>query len=80
MSSTGGQDLFVGSQCAHRRTVKEIQKEVKKRSERHRIIRFLHSGNDKDVIAGWNSDLSKLLQVFNVRSTCLCLVAADLFL
>ena len=54
-----------------RRTVEEIQKEVKKRSESGRFTRFFHSRNDKDVIAGWNSDLNKLLQVFNVCLTCL---------
>ena len=60
--------------------VEEIQKEVRKRSEGRRITRFLRSGNDKDVIAGWNSDMNKLLQVFNVRPTYLSLVAVDLSL
>ena len=47
------------------------------RSGRHRITRFVHSRNDKDMIAGWKSDLSRLLQVFNVCSTRFYSVTAD---
>ena len=64
--------------AADRRTVEEMQKKIKKRSEGHRITRFLRSRNDKDVIAGWNSSLNKLLQVFNVCLARLCSVAVDL--
>ena len=49
-----------------RRTVEEIQKKVEGRSERHGLKRLLFSRTDKDVIAGWNTDLNKLLQVFSV--------------
>ena len=48
------------------RTVAEIQKEVKKRGGRNRIIRFLYSGEDKGSIPGWNSKLDRILHVFNV--------------
>ena len=51
--------------------------EVKKRSEGGRITRFLRSRNDKDVIAAWNSDLNRLLQIFNVCSMCVCFVETD---
>ena len=60
------------------RTVEEIQNEVKKRNEGHKIARFLRSRNDKDTIAAWNLDLNKLLQVFNVCMPCPCSVATDL--
>ena len=49
-----------------RRTVAEIQKEVMKRSGRHRFSRFLHSRDDKDAIAAWKADLNRILHVFNV--------------
>ena len=51
-----------------RRTVAEIHREVKKRSERHRIFRFLYSRDDKAAIPGWNSKLDRILHVFNVCS------------
>ena len=60
-----------------RRTVAEIQGEVLKRGGRGRVSRFLHSRDDKDVIAAWKSDLNRLLHVFNVRSVRVCLVATD---
>ena len=53
-----------------RRTVAEIQKKVSKRSGRGRVTRFLQSRDDKDAIAGWKSDLNRILHVFNVCSTC----------
>ena len=66
---------------AHRapdcRTVADVQLEVMDRSERYRITRFLRSWNDKDAISGWRLDLDRVLQVFNVCSACLRLVATD---
>ena len=59
------------------RTVAKIQEKVTKRSERHKVSRFVHSRNDKDVIAAWKSDLNRLLHVFNVCSMCLRLVTTD---
>jgi len=60
-----------------RKTVAEIQKKVVKQSGKHRISRFLHARSDKDTIAGWKSELNRILVVFNVRSVFPCLVAAD---
>jgi hypothetical protein len=60
-----------------RRTVAEIQRKVIKRGGRHRVSRFIHAKNDKDTIAGWKSDLNRILVVFNVRSVDLCSTAAD---
>ena len=51
-----------------RRTVAEIQGNVIKRSGRHGMSRFFRSRDDKDAIAGWKSDLNRILQVFNVCS------------
>ena len=62
---------------SNRRTVAEIQREVLKRSGRGGTSRFLRSRDDKDVIAGWKSDLNELLRVFNVCSEYLRLAATD---
>ena len=51
------------------RTVAEIQRKIIKRSERHTVSRFLHARTDKDTIASWKLDLSRILVVFNVGST-----------
>ena len=59
-----------------RRTVAEIQNKVIKRSGRSRASRFLHARIDKDAIAAWKSDLSRLLQVFNVGSAHSWFIAA----
>jgi len=45
-----------------------MQQKVIKRSGGHRVSRFLHAKNDKDVIAGWKS---RLLHVFDVSSALL---------
>ena len=60
-----------------RRTVAEIHEEVKKRSERHSILRFLQSRDDKEAIPAWNSKLDRILHVFNVCSACSRLAVAD---
>ena len=36
------------------------------RSGRHRVSRFFHSREDKDVILAWKSDLNRILHIFNV--------------
>ena len=46
----------------------EIQKEVIKQSGRNAFSRLVHAKNDKEMVAGWKSDLNRVLQVFNVRS------------
>ena len=50
------------------RTVADIQEGVKERSGRHRVLRFLHSRDDKEAIPAWNSKLDRILHVFNVCS------------
>ena len=60
-----------------RRTVAEIQANVIKRSGRHRMSRFLHSGGDKDAIAAWKSELNRILHVFNVCSVRSRFAVAD---
>ena len=32
------------------------------------VSRFFHAKVDRDKIAGWNRDLSRILQIFAVRS------------
>jgi hypothetical protein len=48
--------------------VAEIERKVKEESRRNVALRLLHAKNDKDKIAGWASDINKILQIFNVRS------------
>ena len=55
------------------RTVAQIQRSVVKLGKSNPISRRLHAKNDKDTIAAWKSDLNRILQVFNVRSTVPCL-------
>ena len=52
----------------HCRTIVEIQKKVIIQSGRNAASRIFQARNDKDTIAGWKSDLGRILQVFNVRS------------
>ena len=51
-----------------RRSVVQMQKDVNKQGKRKTMIRFILAKRDKDRIAGWNQDLVRILQVFNVRS------------
>jgi len=39
-----------------------------KQDGRNAAFRFLHAKNDKETIVAWKLDLSRVLQVFNVRS------------
>ena len=68
--------MLIRSSRFYRRTVAEIQEKALKRSGRSRVTRFLHSRDDKDAIAGWKSDLNRILHVFNVCSTCSHFAAA----
>jgi len=63
--------------CFNRRTVAEIQKRVIKRSKRNVVSRLFHAKNDKEAIAGWKSELNKILVIFNVCSVPSCLVTTD---
>ena len=52
----------------HRRTLVKIQGKVVKQSKRNAIYRFVLSKSDKDKIAVWKQDLTRVLHIFNVRS------------
>ena len=58
------------------RAVGEIQMKIVKQGKRNAVSRHLHARNDKDKIAGWTSDLNRILHIFNVRS----IVSVRLFL
>ena len=45
----------------------EIERKAIKQSRRNAVSRLAHAKNDKDMIAGWKSDLGRILQIFNVR-------------
>ena len=47
--------------------VAEIQRSIIKRGKRSAISRLFHAKDDKETIAGWRSDLIRILHVFNVR-------------
>ena len=49
--------------------MEEIQGRITKQGKRNAISRHLHAKNDKEQIAAWKSDLTRILHVFNVRST-----------
>ena len=46
----------------------EIERNVVEQGKRNVISRHFHAKNDKEKIAGWRSDLVRILQIFNVRS------------
>ena len=46
-----------------------IQRRIVKQGKRNVVSRHLHAKNDKERIAAWNSDLTRILDVFNVCST-----------
>ena len=50
------------------RAVAGIERNITKQVKRNVTFRYHHAKNDKDKIAGWKSDLVRILQVFNVRS------------
>jgi len=62
------------------RTVAEIQRKIMKQSGKHKFSQFLHARSDKDTIAGWKSDLNRIVVVFNVRSVSPYLAAANVSL
>ena len=45
-----------------------IQGRIIKQGKRNVISRHLQAKNDKEKIAGWRLDLTRILNVFNVRS------------
>ena len=42
--------------------------------KRNAVSRLIHTKNDKEMIADWKADLSKILLVFNVRSVVVVLL------
>ena len=70
----------LGSSLMHaldRRTIAEIQDKIDEKGGRNIPSRLVHAGSDKDVIATWKSDLTRILQVFTVRSVTLCFIVAN---
>ena len=53
---------------AHHRTVTEIQMTVIKQGKRNALSRVLHAKGERDRIAAWWKELSRLFSVFNVSS------------
>ena len=51
----------------------QIQESVIELNNRNTISRVFHAKSDHDAVVGWNSDLNRILQIFNVRSTVLSL-------
>ena len=44
----------------------EIEMKITKRCKRSTVSRLLHAKDDKEAIAGWKLDLTKILLIFNV--------------
>ena len=60
-------------QALGHRVVKKIASEIKSKTKRRGKLRtflrsLFHAKNEKEVIAGWTSDLNIILGVFNVGS------------
>ena len=45
----------------------EIQRKIIKKDKQNAVSRLFHAKSAKEMIAGWKSDLNKILLVFNVR-------------
>jgi hypothetical protein len=59
------------------RTIAEIQNKVINQGGRNAVSRLFYAGNDKETIAAWNSELNRILVVFNVRSVRSYLVVVN---
>jgi hypothetical protein len=66
--TSDAQSGYITDDVPDRRTVAEIQAKIIKQSERNAVSRLLHAKNDRETIAGWKSELNRILHVFNVRS------------
>ena len=60
-------EYFTDDTLDHSKLV-EVQRKVVKKGKRNTVSRLIHAKNDKETIATWRSDLSKILLVFNVCS------------
>jgi hypothetical protein len=49
-----------------RSTLAEIQRKVIENGKRKTVSRLLHAKNDKESIAAWKSDLTRIVHIFNV--------------
>jgi hypothetical protein len=62
-----------------RSTLAEIQRGVIKKGKRNVVSRLFRAKSDKEAIASWKSDLSKILLVFNVSSVVVRGCCVDVF-
>ena len=49
-----------------RRSIQKIQGSVDELARKNALVKYFTASNDKGKIAGWRSELSGILQVFNV--------------
>jgi hypothetical protein len=49
-------------------TLAEIRRKLTEKGRRKTVSRIVHAKDDKETIATWRSDLSRILLVFNVSS------------
>ena len=45
-----------------------MRRKIIKQGKRSAVSQLFHAKADKDKIAGWKQDLTRILHVFNVRS------------
>ena len=64
----------------HRRTVAEIEKDVRKQSQRNSASRLIHAKSDKKKMVAWRRELIRILQIFNVRSVTFLLASLTICL
>ena len=60
-----------------RRTIAEIQDKIDEKGGRNIPSRVVDAESDKDVIATWKSDLTRILLIFNVRSVTLYFIVVN---
>ena len=46
----------------------DIQEKISEKNERNVFARVFYARSDKDAIAAWKEELSKILQIFHVCS------------
>ena len=69
MSSTSGAHAeWPAYQALNFRTIAEIQGNVDEKRDKNSFLKFLDAKSDKDAIASWDRDLTRVLHVFSVRS------------
>ena len=63
-----------------RRSIQGIQQEVDRLDSRNELVKYFTADSGKEKIAGWKSELTWILQVFNVCLMYSYFVTADHFL